>query len=388
MCFEDFTTHIQYGDRIAIIGRNGSGKSTFYSLRMLQHYTGTLIVVSHDVELLRQNVNIFWHIDQGKIKVFSGHYDDYCHEQTLQRAAIEKTLHQLKQEKKQMHHSLMQEQQRASKSQAKGIKSIKERKWPTIVSGAKMRRSQETFGKRQMAIYQKKQELIEQLSQLFLVETIVPTFSLAAAEISDRMLVAIHQGSIGYVGQKLLLTDIHFSLSSKQRIAITGDNGSGKSTFVKAILNDPHVHKTGEWLTPKPEEIGYLDQHYATLSPDRSVMETIADCAPHWSAAEIRQHLKDFLFRKNEEVQTLVQQLSGGEKARLSLAVIAANTPRLLILDEIANNIDLETRHHMITVLNHYPGALIIISHDEDFLKAIQVTENLDMGGLFSVFTT
>ncbi len=107
-------------------------------------------------------------------------------------------------------------------------------------------------------------------------------------------------------------------------------------------------------------------------------METIAHCAPHWSAAEIRQHLKDFLFRKNEEVQALVQQLSGGEKARLSLAVIAANTPRLLILDEIANNIDLETRHHMITVLNHYPGALIIISHDEDFLKAIHVVE----GGL------
>ena len=79
------------------------------------------------------------------------------------------------------------------------------------------------------------------------------------------------------------------------------------------------------------------------------------------------------MFRKNEEVNALVSTLSGGEKARLSLAQIAAKTPKLLILDEITNNLDLETRDHVIQVLTAYPGAMIVISHDGDFLKAIDV---------------
>lgn len=93
-----------------------------------------------------------------------------------------------------------------------------------------------------------------------------------------------------------------------------------------------------------------------------------------WSHAEIRRHLNDFLFRKNEEVNALVSTLSGGEKARLSLVQIAAKTPKLLILDEITNSLDLETRDHVIQVLKNYPGVMVVISHDEDFLKAIHVS--------------
>lgn len=85
--------------------------------------------------------------------------------------------------------------------------------------------------------------------------------------------------------------------------------------------------------------------------------------------------MTDFLFRKNEEINALVNQLSGGEKARLSLAQIAALTPKLLILDEITNNLDLETKQHVIDVLKNYPAAMIVISHDADFLKEIQISE-------------
>jgi ATPase subunit of ABC transporter with duplicated ATPase domains len=90
---------------------------------------------------------------------------------------------------------------------------------------------------------------------------------------------------------------------------------------------------------------------------------------------DIRQHLSDFLFRKHEQVDALVSTLSGGEKARLSLAHIAAKTPKLLILDEITNNLDLQTRDHMIQVLQQYPGAMLVISHDEDFLRAIGIVD-------------
>ena len=105
------------------------------------------------------------------------------------------------------------------------------------------------------------------------------------------------------------------------------------------------------------------------------MLETIADLVPHLPHTEIRRHLNDFLFRKNEEVNALVSTLSGGEKARLSLAQIAAKTPKLLILDEITNNLDLETKEHVMQVLKAYPGAMIIISHDADFLEEIGISE-------------
>ena len=140
------------------------------------------------------------------------------------------------------------------------------------------------------------------------------------------MVVQISNGSVGYCEGQPLLSGIALSLACGERIAITGDNGSGKSTLIKAILGDESVYKTGDWHVIKREDIGYLDQHYGTLNPDKTVLETIADLVPNWPHAEVRRHLNDFLFRKNEEVNSPVSTLSGGEKARLSLAQIAANT--------------------------------------------------------------
>ncbi|MFO1257669.1 MAG: ATP-binding cassette domain-containing protein [Gammaproteobacteria bacterium] len=201
-----------------------------------------------------------------------------------------------------------------------------------------------------------------------------------SADIGDRTIVSISDGSVAYAEQEPLLQQISLSISSRDRIAITGDNGSGKSTLIKAILGDESVCKTGEWHVIKQEDVGYLDQHYGTLYADKTLLETIADLVPHLSHTEIRRHLNDFLFRKNEEVNALVSTLSGGEKARLSLAKIAAKTPKLLILDEITNNLDLETKEHVVQVLREFPGAMIVISHERDFLEEIGVSEVVDVG--------
>jgi ATPase subunit of ABC transporter with duplicated ATPase domains len=119
--------------------------------------------------------------------------------------------------------------------------------------------------------------------------------------------------------------------------------------------------------------VGHLDQHYQTLDPDKAALEIIRAARPTWSHAEIRRHLNDFLFRKNEEVTASVRTLSGGEKARLSLALIAACPPKLLVLDEMTNNIDLETHDHVVGVLRAYPAAMIVVSHDEIFLREIGI---------------
>lgn len=103
------------------------------------------------------------------------------------------------------------------------------------------------------------------------------------------------------------------------------------------------------------------------------------DLMPGTSRNEIRVLLNDFLFRTNDEIQTQARHLSGGERARLCLAMLAAKTPRLLLLDEITNNIDLETREHIIEVLRDYPGALIAVSHDREFLHAIGIEQTYEV---------
>ena len=343
-------------------------------MRLLQLFQGTIIVASHDVDLLQNCALTLWHIDQGKIHIFSGNYQDYRRELMIKRTSLEKEVSRLDLQKKEMHHALMKEQERAKKSNLRGEKSIKDRKWPTIVSDEKARRAIETSGKKKRALRDGREDILEKLFDLRLPEVIIPKFSLRGGVRGDHALVSISDASVCYQCQKPILRDIHLTIGACDRIAIHGDNGSGKSTLAKAILGDPKVIKTGNWHVPKPQDIGYLDQHYGTLSPNKSVLETVQDLVPTWSHPEIRCHLNDFLFRKNEEINAFVSTLSGGEKARLSLAQIAAKTPRLLILDEITNNLDLETRDHVIQVLKDYPGALIVISHDGDFLKEIEMT--------------
>jgi ATPase subunit of ABC transporter with duplicated ATPase domains len=276
-----------------------------------------------------------------------------------------------------MHQALMQEQHRAKKSRLQGEKNITQSKWPTMVSHAKARRAAETTGRKKSAIHNRKDELLEQLSALRQPEVIHPTFSLVSSDVGSKAIFSISEGSVGY--DSPLLTGICLSAFEGERLAIRGNNGSGKSTLIKAIFGDESLRKSGDWYGPKSAEIGYLDQNYRTLDPHQTVLETIQDLMPTWSHADIRRHLNDFLFRKNEEVTALVSTLSGGERVRLSLAQIGACTPKLLLMDEITNNLDLETREHVIQVLREYPGAMIVISHDEDFLRAIEIDSFYDL---------
>lgn len=440
-CFSAFDGQILYGSRIAIIGRNGSGKSSLLKilhgliepsdgeiklpntactgylpqliedfdslsggqrlnraltqvlasqpdillldeptnhldnrnrrslLRLLRAFPGTLVIVSHDVELLRSTIDTIWHIDNGRITVFSGNYDDYQREIAVKHAAIQQNLAQLASQKKDNHQALMKEQERAKNSRTRGEKHIRQRKWPTIRSATKVMSAVETAGHKKQAIHHKKQEISRQMTECRLPEVIKPKFTLSAKE-SNRLLAAIRQGELAFPGSAPVLTDINMHIHSQERVALLGDNGSGKSSFLKAIAGEKCLLKTGEWSITN--HIGYLDQHYDNLSGG-TVLDVIGNAMPKAAYLDIRSHLNDFLFRKNEEVNALVSTLSGGEKARLSLAVIAARTPELLLLDEITNNLDLETRNHMIEILRDYPGAMIVITHDDDFLKAINI---------------
>lgn len=347
-------------------------------MRMLAYYRNTLIMVTHDIELLQSTVDTIWHIDHGEIHVFTGCYENYLREINIQRNAIEGEIADLIRQKKQIHANLMREQERAKSSRMQGEKHIQQRKWPTIVSQSKAGNSQETSGRKKSAINQKKQELTQRLSALYLPEIIHPKFVVHGAE-SNQTLVTVSEGTVCYKENNPVVQKLSFSIKARERIAIHGNNGSGKSTLLKAILSNTSVIKKGTWTVPHVHEIGYLDQHYNNLPSEKTVWEAISYFLTDKSYTEIRSYLNDFLFRKNEEINALVSTLSGGEKARLSLAQIAAITPKLLILDEITNNLDRETRAHVIQVLKAYPGAMIVISHDSDFLSAIEVTDEYEI---------
>ena len=440
VCFDDFSTDVAFGDRIAIVGKNGSGKSSllrmiadqnqdlslayvpqiienFDSLsggerfnkslsaalgenpsillldeptnhldadnrkslmRMLNAYYGTLIVVTHDEELLRNCVDILWHIDNGKITVFRGRYSDYMRERATQYQSISRQAQLLAREKKAMHEKLMKEQQRTAKSKSSGEKKVANKKWMSSTADLKAMKAEKSQGKNLRNLDDKKQKLADQLSEMRLPEIIVPKFHLPFQKNSDETIVSIIDGAIGYSAEHLVASDINLSVMSNEHLAIVGKNGSGKTTLLKAIMNDSTVVRKGDWYVPKASEIGYLDQHYGNLNPEQSALEVIAEANSSWSHAEIRKHLNDFLFHQNEEVNTAMKHLSGGEKARLSLAKIAANVPKLLILDEITNNIDLETKNHIAEILRGYPAAMIIVSHDEMFLREIGVERTFD----------
>ncbi|WP_242602366.1 ATP-binding cassette domain-containing protein [Legionella rowbothamii] len=449
-CFADFSGQIPHGSRIAIIGRNGSGKSSLLKLfagletavegtlcipkdlpcgyipqlvdvfdslsggqcfnklltqalahtpelllldeptnhldshnrhsliRLLSNFPGTLIMVTHDMDLLQNTIDTIWHIEQKHIHIFTGCYTNYMREQAKQRIALENEINHVSRERKQMHANLMKEQERAKSSRQLGEKQMNQKKWPALVSGTKVRTAQETSGRKKQALNNKRQELTERLTELHIEEVLSPTFVLNGKP-SNHALVTISEGRVRYATSPFILQDISIVIKGQDRIAIHGNNGSGKSTLIKALLTAPNLVRTGMWYLPHAKEIGYLDQHYHNLSHENTVWQTLSCLLPNRSYTEIRRHLNDFLFRKNEEVDALVETLSGGEKARLSLAQIAAINPKLLILDEITNNLDRETRAHVIQVLKAYPGALIVISHDADFLAEIGITASYEI---------
>lgn len=170
---------------------------------------------------------------------------------------------------------------------------------------------------------------------------------------------------------QMLITEIKF--------AIFGKNGSGKSSIARAILNDSDIKKTGDWILPNTNYIGYLDQHYKNLDRQIAVFDSIKNLKSELNNSEIRKILNDFLFRKNEEVYNLIGNLSGGEMVRLILCHIFLKSPKLLILDEINNNIDMKTKSHVINVLKDYVGAMIIISHDESFIDKVGVSKIINI---------
>ena len=440
VCFADFTSQIIQGQKIAIIGNNGSGKSSLLKLlrheidpicgsidvqsdlkieyidQIIENYVNlsggerfnkeffqkidlspdillldeptnhldsqnreslisiinslscSIIVATHDKELINQCAEMIWHIDNGIVHQFKGNFDSYITKHENEKSKLRYKICELNRANRFNHNKLMKEQERAKKSKQYGKNKYSRDK---LNLSSKKRKGETTTGNRKGVISDNRKEFKEEMELIYEPKKIIPKFAFDQTKIrSDRNILEVRNGSIGY--QNVILNKISIQLSSDQRMAIKGRNGSSKTTLIKAIMSDDKVSISGEWIIPQKKDIGYLDQFYMHFK-DTTPFDEIKHNMPNASDHEIRKHLNHYLFRSNDQVYADIKTLSGGERARLGMAVIASKPFKLLILDEPTNNIDMETVDHLVDVLNHYKGSLLVISHDNNFLQQIGV---------------
>jgi ATP-binding cassette subfamily F protein 3 len=306
----------------------------------LKRYPGTLLVISHDRDFLDGLTNVIVHIDERKLKRYSGNYSAFEKQRAAQLELAQAMLD--KQQRKRAHLQSFIDRFKAQATKAKQAQS-------RIKALARM----------------------EELAPLRAAAEF--SFKFREPERAPNPLLVLDKVDAGYRleddSAKTIVSRIDFSLQSGQRIGLLGVNGAGKSTLIKTIAGDidPLVGKArlGKGLV-----IGYFAQHQLEmLRPDDTPLMALARIAPDVREQELRDFLGSFNF-PGEMVKSPIAPFSGGEKARLALSLIVWQKPNLLLLDEPTNHLDLETREALTEALAQFDGTLLLVSHDRHLLRA------------------
>lgn len=302
----------------------------------LRRVEATVIIISHDREFLDRSVNTIWSVEDGTICRYAGNYSQF------ELARIEKLRAQ-------------ESARRAYETQAAHLTSFIER---FRAKATKARQAQSR---------------IKMLEKLQAVEPVRAKrewrFNFLKPLRLPEHLVDGENLKIGY-GDKVVLSGVSFSIRSGERIGILGVNGEGKSTLVKAIVGEL-TPMSGELRRGQGLEIGYFAQHQLDqLRMDETPLEHLRHLAPDAREQELRDFLGTYRF-SGDFAEAKVAPMSGGEKARLALALIAWKKPNLLVLDEPTNHLDMETREALTMALSTYEGAVLLVSHDRHLLRAV-----------------
>lgn len=302
----------------------------------LRRVEATVIIISHDREFLDRSVNTIWSVEDGTICRYAGNYSQF------ELARIEKLRAQ-------------ESARRAYETQAAHLTSFIER---FRAKATKARQAQSR---------------IKMLEKLQAVEPVRAKrewrFNFLKPLRLPEHLVDEENLKIGY-GDKVVLSGVSFSIRSGERIGILGVNGAGKSTLVKAIVGEL-TPMSGELRRGQGLEIGYFAQHQLDqLRMDETPLEHLRHLAPDAREQELRDFLGTYRF-SGDFAEAKVAPMSGGEKARLALALIAWKKPNLLVLDEPTNHLDMETREALTMALSTYEGAVLLVSHDRHLLRAV-----------------
>ncbi|MFG1418556.1 ATP-binding cassette domain-containing protein [Xanthobacter sp. V0B-10] len=312
-------------------------EGTLWLQDYLAHYPRTVILISHDRDLLDSSVDHILHLTGQKLTLYKGGFTSFD---------------------RQRRERLLQDQKARKKQEAQ-------------------RAHMEAFVTRFRASATKAKQAQSRLKALARLEPLAAQVSEDAAAISirhpERLLsppiLVLEKAAVGYVPGKPILRNLDLRIDEDDRIALLGPNGNGKSTFAK-LLADRLATDSGRMVRADKLEVAYLAQHQLDeLRPGDSPVEHVRRLMPDAPEARVRARAAEMGFSGGAG-DTKVSALSGGEKARLLLGLATFNGPHLLILDEPTNHLDIEARAALIEALNDFPGAVILISHDRYLLEA------------------
>lgn len=303
----------------------------------LKSYPHTVVMVSHDRDLLNRAVGSILHLDKGKLTVYTGGYDDF--EETRR----EKQRLDLKLKKKQ-------------DDQRKHLQKFIDR--------FKAKASKASQAQSRVKALAKMQPIAAQVD-----DRVVPFLFPQPQKMIASPLLRLEGASAGYAPDQPILTKLDLRIDQDDRIALLGQNGNGKSTFAKLIAGRL-APLAGKVLGAQKVDVGYFAQHQLDdLNPLHTPYDYMLTIMPDATEAQRRTRLGTFGFSA-AKADTKCANLSGGEKARLLLALTAFHGPHILILDEPTNHLDVDSREALIRALMEFDGAVILISHDRHLVEA------------------
>jgi|YNPMSStandDraft_1061717.scaffolds.fasta_scaffold12050_2 ATPase subunit of ABC transporter with duplicated ATPase domains len=342
--------------------------------RFLNSSSKTYVIVSHDPFFLDMVVDRIWELNGGKLYKYGGNYSFYKQQKELERLARERDYKAVKKELERAKQSLERERKRAARSKREGRKQAHDRSMSAMERGYFKNRASETAGKQESKfdkIIKEKEEKLALLKEK--KQRGAHIFFENSIDQGKRLLVKIENGSLS-IDNNLLIDDINLKIYYGERLVLVGKNGSGKSTFARVLSGEnERIKMNGKFELYNNVNVAYVDQKYNIINPNLSVYENLLHFNPYFSYALARQQLGRFLFSKESDLNKKAGTLSGGEAARLVLAIVTSKPVDLLILDEPTNNLDIETLDIVAEALIDFNGAMIIISHNIYFLSRLKI---------------